>query len=101
MFAFGLQDVLGSAEGLFAARSALARRLAGAAGDAFDRRRLRPLVRAISAGNRQLARLAAAEASGDDAAVAGLVARFDALTEPERALARALGLGECVVRPAR
>ena len=78
MFAFGLQDVLGGAEGLFAARSALARRLAGSARDTFDRRKLRPLVRAIGAGNRELARLAAAEAAGDDEAVTGIVARLDA-----------------------
>ena len=101
MFSFGLQDVLGGAEGLFAARSALARRLAGSARDKFDRRKLRPLVRAIGEGNRELARLAAAEAAGDDEAVTGIVARLDARTEPERALARGLDLGDCLVRPAR
>ena len=101
MFAFGLQDVLGGAEGVFAARSALARRLTGSAKDKFDRRKLRPLVRAIGEGNRELARLAAAEAAGDDEAVTGIVARLDARTDPERALARGLDLGDCLVRSAR
>ena len=101
MFAFGMQDVGGGAEGLIVARSALARRLARAAHDELDPRKLRPLVRAVAAGSRALARLAAAEAAGDRAAVAGLLARLDERTEPERALARRLDLGDCLVRPAR
>jgi hypothetical protein len=101
LFGFGIQDVVGGAEGLIAVRAALARRLAGAARNGFDRRKLRPLVRAIAAGNRELARLATADAAGDHRAAATLVARFDARTEPERAVARRLGLGDCLVRPAR
>jgi hypothetical protein len=101
LFGFGMQDVVGGAEGLIAARIALARRLAGAAGDVHDRRKLQPLVRAVRAGNRELARLAAAAAAGDDAATAAVLARLDARTEPERALARGLDLGDCLVRPAR
>ena len=101
MFGFGMQDVVGSAEGLITARAALATRLAGSARDAFDRRKLRPLVRAVAAGNRELARMAAAELAGDHAAAAGVVARLDARTEPERAIARRLGLGDCLARPAR
>src|SRR5215207_9883394 len=65
MFGFGMQDVIGGAEGLIIARAALARRLERSARDAYDRRKLRPLVRAVAAGNRALARLAAAEAAGD------------------------------------
>lgn len=101
LFGFGMQDALGAAEGLIAARAALTRRLIGSAQDGFDRRRLQPLVRAVAEGNRELARMAAAEAAGDYRAAARLVARFDARTEPERALARRLDLGECLVRPAR
>ena len=100
-FGFGTQDVVGGAEGLIAARTALARRLGDVARDVHDRRRLRPLRYAVVAGNRQLARLAAASAAGDDQAVARLLARFDARTEPERAQARRVDLGDCLVRPAR
>ena len=96
-----MQDVVGGAEGLIVARTALARRLARAARDELDPRKLRPLVRAVAAGSRELARVAAAEAAGDRAAVAGLLARLDERTEPERALARRLNLGDCLVRPAR
>jgi hypothetical protein len=101
MFGFGMQDVIGGAEGLIAARAALTRRLVRSAQDVFDRRKLQQLVKAVGEGNRELARLAAAEAAGDRAAAAGLVARLDAHTQPERALAQRLGLGDCLVRPAR
>ena len=101
LFGFGMQDIVGGAEGLIVARITLARRLAGSARDEFDTRKLRPLVRAVAAGNRELARLAAADAADDRAAVAGLLARLDERTEPERALARGLDLGDCLVRPGR
>ncbi len=92
MFGFGMQDAVGGAEGLLAARAGLARRLARSAHDALDRRRLRPLARALSDGDRELARLGAAQAAGDHATAAALLARLDARTEPERAAARRLGL---------
>jgi hypothetical protein len=101
MFGFGMQDVVGGAEGLIAARAALARGLMGAAQDGVDRRKLRPLVLAVAAGNRELARLAAADAADDHAAAARVLASLDARTAPERALARRLELGDCLVRPAR
>ena len=98
MFGFGMQDVVGQAQGLIAARSELARALTAAAADAVDQHKLRPLVRAIAAGNHELVRLA----SGYDlTTVAKRTARFDARTEPERAISRRLGLGECLARPAR
>jgi len=101
MFGFGMQDVIGGAEGLIQARSALAPRLTDAGQDGLDRRLLRPLVRAIGAGDRELVRIASAEAADDHATVAALIARFDAATAPERELARRLDLGDCLVRPAR
>jgi len=101
LFGFGMQDVVGAAEGLIAARAELARRLVGSAQDVFDRRKLQPLVRAVADGNRELARLARADGGGDHAAAVRIVARFDARTESERTLARRLDLGECLVRPAR
>jgi hypothetical protein len=55
----------------------------------------------VRAGNRELERLAAAAAAGDDSGAAAVVAGFDARTAPERALARRLALGDCLVRPAR
>jgi hypothetical protein len=99
LFGFGLQDVAGQAEGLIAVRAALAERLTAAARDGIDRDKLRPLLDAIADGSRELVRLA--RAAGDQATVDALVARFDARTEPERAIARRLGLGDCLVRPAR
>ena len=99
MFGFGMQDVVGQVEGLVGARAALADRLA-ATGDPIDREKLRPLVAAVREGSRELLRVAAADAAGDHAAVAARVARLDAGTEPERAISRRLGLGECLVRPA-
>ena len=101
MFGFGMQDVVGGVEGLIAARDALVRGLERSGRDGFDRRRLAPLVRAVAAGNRELARLGAADANGDEAATARLLAGLDARMEPERALARRLDLGDCLVRPAR
>jgi hypothetical protein len=97
LFGFGMQDVVGQAEGLIAVRTAFAERLGAAARDDIDRDKLRPLLDAVEAGSRELARMAAAE-PGE---VAALVARFDARTEPERAISRRLGLGDCLVRPAR
>jgi hypothetical protein len=96
-----MQDVVGQAEGLIAARTALAGRLRAAASGAADRRRLGPLLRAIAAGSRELGALAAADVEGDRTAVAARVARFDGRTAPERAASRRLGLGDCLVRPAR
>jgi hypothetical protein len=101
LFGFGMQDVVGQAEGLIAARTALAGRLRAAASGAADRDRLGPLLRAIAAGSRELGALAAADVAGDRAAVAARVARFDERTAPERAASRRLGLGDCLVRPAR
>jgi hypothetical protein len=99
MFGFGMQDVIGQAEGLVGTRAALMDRLA-AAGDPIDRRKLQPLIAAVRDGSRELARIGSADATGDHAAVADRVARFDARTAPERAISRRLGLGECLVRPA-
>jgi hypothetical protein len=99
LFGFGLQDVVGQAEGLVAVRAALAERLVAAARDDVDRDKLRPLLAAIRDGSGQLVRIA--RAAGDQAAVDAFVARFDARTGPERASARRLGLGDCLVRPAR
>ena len=101
MFGFGMQDVVGGVEGLIAARDALSRGLRRSARDVFDRRKLAPLVRAVAGGNRELVRLGAADAAGDEAATARLLAGLDARMEPERTLARGLGLGDCLVRPAR
>jgi hypothetical protein len=101
VFGFGMQDVIGAVEGLIAARAALVRQLTGAAQDVIDRRKLQPLLRAVADGNRELGLLAAADAAGDPAAAAELVARFDAHTEQEQTLARRLDLGDCLVRPAR
>jgi hypothetical protein len=100
MFGFGMQDVAGQAQGLITARSALIRRLIASA-DAVDRRKLRPLIDAITAGNDELVRLAAADPTGDLATVAERAARLDARTEPERAISRRLGLGDCLARPGR
>jgi hypothetical protein len=99
VFGFGMQDPVGATEGLIAARAALSRRLTRAAQDAIDRRKLQPLLRSVAEGNRELAMLGAAEPGSDHAG--GLVARFDAHTEREQALARRLDLGDCLVRPAR
>jgi hypothetical protein len=99
LFGFGLQDVVGQAEGLVAVRAALAERLVAAARDDVDRDKLRPRLAAIRDGSGQLVRIA--RAAGDQAAVDAFVARFDARTGPERASARRLGLGDCLVRPAR
>ena len=95
LFGFGTQDVPGQAEGLITARAALAGRLRAAARDDIDRDKLRPLLDAIGAGNRALVRIARANAPD----VAGLVARFDRATEPERVVSRRLGLGDCLARP--
>jgi len=101
MFGFGMQDAVGQAEGLIIARETLGRALPAAAADAVDGRKLRPLVDAIAAGNRELVRLGTEDLLGDVAAVAKRVARLDARTEPERAISRRLGLGDCLARPAR
>jgi hypothetical protein len=101
LFGFGMQDAVGQAEGLIGVRTELAERLAAAARDNVDDAKLRALLRAIDAGNRELARMARAGAADDHAVVARLVAGFDAATEPERAISRRLGLGDCLVRPAR
>ena len=102
MFGFGMQDVIGQAQGLLAARAALARRLPGSAADAVaDRHKLRPLIEAVAAGDDELVRLASARQTSDLATIARRTARFDARTEPERAISRRLGLGDCLARPAR
>ena len=100
LFGFGLQDVVGQAEGLIAARSDLAVRLART-GDAIDRVKLHALTEAIAGGTREFVRLGAADARSDHELVAEIVARLDARTEPERAIAQRLGLGDCLARPAR
>ena len=100
MFGFGMQDTVGYAEGLIGVRATFIRRAGRAAGDAVDRDKLAPLLAAVRAGNAALTRLAAADVAGDTAAVAAGVARFDARTEPERAISRRLGLGDCLARPA-
>lgn len=100
MFGFGMQDTVGYAEGLIGVRAAFIRRAGRAAGDSVNRDKLAPLLAAVRAGNAALTRLAAADVSGDTAAVAAGVARFDARTEPERAISRRLGLGDCLARPA-
>ena len=79
--------------------SALARSI-GCTPDPIERGKLRPLVDAIGASNRALARIGAADAVGDAATVAARVASFDERTEPERAITRRLGLGDCLARPA-
>jgi hypothetical protein len=99
LFGFGMQDVVGQAEGLVAARDELARRLRTAAADEIDRRKLAPLLAAIAAGSRALGAIAAADLAGDPDAVAERVARFGERTEPERAASRRLGLGDCLVSP--
>jgi len=101
MFGFGMQDVIGQAQGLLAARATLARRLPASATDAVDRRKLRPLIEAVAAGNHELVRLASARQTSDLATIARRAARFDKRTEPERAISRRLGLGDCLARPAR
>jgi hypothetical protein len=101
LFAFGMQDISGQTQGLIAARVALTRRLQASAADAVDRRKLRPLLVAITAGNRELRRLAARPAAADVATLSERVARLDERTEPERAISRRLGLGDCLARPAR
>ncbi len=101
MFGFGMQDVIGQAQGLLAARAALARRLPESAADAVDRHKLRPLIEAVAAGDDELVRLASARQTSDLATIARRTARFDARTEPERAISRRLGLGDCLARPAR
>ena len=88
LFAFGLQDVAGQADGLAAARADLARRLRAAATGADDRRRIAPLLAAIAAGSRELDRLAAADLAGDRDAVEAGVARFDDRTAAERERSR-------------
>ena len=100
MFGFGMQDVVGQAQGLIAARETLARALLASAADAADRRKLQPLVEAVAAGNHELVRLGSADYAGDVATVAKGAARFDSHTEPERAISRRLGLGDCLARPA-
>jgi hypothetical protein len=100
LFGFGMQDVVGQAEGVIAARTAFAEGLRAAARDDIDRAKARPLLRAIDDGNHALADVARADAAGDHAAVTALVARFDERTEPERAISRRLGLGDCLARPA-
>ena len=95
LFGFGMQDVVGQAEGLIAARTALTEQLAAAAGDEIDRGKLQPLLDAVAAGNRELVRMARA----DPDKVAAFVARFDAHVEAERAISRPLGLGDCLARP--
>jgi hypothetical protein len=100
MFVFGMQDIVGQTQGLIGARAALTRRLRASAADGIDRRKLRPLLGAIAAGNRELRRLAAHPA-GDLATLAERVASLDARTEPERGISRRLGLGDCLARPAR
>ena len=45
--------------------------------------------------------MAWADQDGDVAVVTKRAARFDARTEPERAISRRLGLGDCLARPAR
>ncbi|MET0684213.1 MAG: hypothetical protein ABW060_02805 [Solirubrobacteraceae bacterium] len=99
LFGFGMQDVVGQAEGLVAARDALARSLRAAAADDVDRRKLAPLLDAIEAGSRELGAIAAADLAGDHDAVAARAARFHERTEPERAASRRLGLGDCLVSP--
>ena len=99
LFGFGMQDVVGQAEGLVAARDELARRLRAAAADEIDRHKLAPLLDAIAAGSRELGAIAAADLAGDHDAVAGRAARFGERTEPERAASRRLGLGDCLVSP--
>jgi hypothetical protein len=101
LFGFGMQDLVGQAQGLLAARAELARGLLASAADAVDRRKLRPLIQAIAAGDHELVRLATTDPTGDLTTVARHVARFDARTEPERAISRRLGLGDCLARPAR
>ncbi len=101
MFGFGMQDVVGQAEGLIAARAAFARRVLASAPDPIDRGKLRPLIDAVGAGNRALVRLAEADAAGDSAAAADRIARLDEHTEPERLVGERLGLGDCLARPAR
>jgi hypothetical protein len=100
LFGFGMQDVAGQTQGLTAARAALARRLLASTADAVDRRKLRHLVAAIAAGSRELRRLAASPPPRDLRALAARIARLDARTEPERAISRRLGLGDCLARPA-
>ena len=101
MFAFGTQDAAGQAQGLIGARTALARRVRAAAADPIDRAKLRPLIAAIAAGNHELQRLAAGAPSPDLTTLRRRNARLDARTEPERAISRRLGLGDCLARPAK
>lgn len=101
MFGFGMQDVPGQTQGLIAARAALARRPRASAADTIDRHKLRPLIAAIAVGDHELQRLAASPPSADLATLAHRTARLNARTEPERAISRRLGLGDCLARPAR
>jgi hypothetical protein len=89
MFGFGMQDIVGQTQGLIAARAALTRRLRASAADGIDRRKLRPLLGAIAAGNRELRRLAAHPA-GDLATLAERVARLDAWTRGRSRSARSV-----------
>ena len=100
MFGFGMQDVVGQAEGLIAARRELIARLRRASDDVTDRGKLGPLVAAVGAGNAELLRLAAAGAVRGGDLIAARVARLDERTETERAVSRRLGLGDCLARPA-
>ena len=99
LFGFGMQDVIGQAEGLSpsAPRSPADRR--GRA-RRHHRDKLRPLLAPRST-------LRAARSRAWHAPMlpttarrwSALVARFDARTEQERAISRRLGLGDCLARP--
>jgi hypothetical protein len=94
-----MQDVAGQTQGLIAARVALARRLRASTTDVLDRRKLQPLAAAIAGDNRELRRLAASPPPANLRALAARIARLDRRTEPERAISRRLGLGDCLARP--
>ena len=100
LFGFGTQDPRGQANGLWAARARLMRRLAAVRMDRFDRRRLRSLIAAIETGSRSLAELSMAAALRDTGRIAAAVDRFGEHTERERAISESLGLGDCLARPA-
>ena len=97
MFGFGMQDVVRPGAGPDRRSRGARARASLATADAIDRRKLRPLVAAIAAGNHELVRLASARPRDDRQARRPL----DARTEPERAISRRLGLGDCLARPAR